>query len=38
MTAVRPSLPIMTAFVLAAAILFLAAAQPILQIATQVVA
>jgi hypothetical protein len=38
MTALRPSLPIMSAFVLAAAILVAAAAQPLLQIASLVVA
>lgn len=38
MTATRPSLPIMTAFLLAAAILVAVAAQPILQAAALVVA
>jgi hypothetical protein len=38
MTATRPSLKLMTAFVLAAAALFVIAATPILQIAASVVA
>jgi hypothetical protein len=38
MTAIRPSFAIMSAFVLAAAIIVVAAAQPLLQVATLVVA
>jgi hypothetical protein len=38
MTAARPSFAIMSAFVLAAALLVAAAAQPLLQVATLVVA
>ena len=38
MTATRPSIVVMTSFVLAAAALFFTAATPILQIAAQVVA
>jgi hypothetical protein len=38
MTAIRPSLAMMSAFLLAAAILVAAAAQPLLQVATLVVA